>query len=270
MSVGFPSERIVPTNDQVVLNVLLNCEQTKSSAIKQIHFQSLPTTPLEIKKKIEEDFSIPACVQTLHYQSMILKDSDQLQHTHFRSGDTFTVDYPAKAECEMIQNVVKWLKALLELLKSIEESSNHDQESDNLMSSQKIENLILEGEDDNTREALTNTLFFPWEDEKTRVNLSYFHDKGGLDVLMKIYGTLVGKEWGGLGIGEEFHIHLENVCCTAVCRYSATFPLRRQIIQLGGLEMCTTTLLRRKIREGEKLPPIYYDAIVTALYAVCE
>ena len=102
-----------------------------------------------------------------------------------------------KAECEMIQNVVKWLKALLELLKSIEESSNHDQESDNLMSSQKIENLILEGEDDNTREALTNTLFFPWEDEKTRVNLSYFHDKGGLDVLMKIYGTLVGKELVG-------------------------------------------------------------------------
>ena len=78
---------------------------------------------------------------------MILKDSDQLQHTHFRSGDTLTVDYPAEAECEMIQNVVKWLKALLELLKSIEESSNHDQESDNLMSSnfQKIENVILHG-----------------------------------------------------------------------------------------------------------------------------
>ena len=258
--------------DKVVLNVLLNCEQTKSSETKQINFQSLPTTPLEIKKKIEEDFSIPSCVQTLHYQSMILKDSDQLQHTYFRSGDILTVDYPAEAECEMIQNVVKWLKALLELLKSIEESSNHDQESDNLMSSnfQKIENLILEGEDDNTREALTNTLFFPWDDEKTLVNLSYFHDKGGLEVLMKVYGILVSKEWGGLGISEDFHIHLENVCCSAICRYSAAFPLRRQIIQLGGLDMCTTTLLRRKIQEGEKLLPIYYDAIVTALYAVCE
>ena len=58
--------------DHVVLNVLLNCELSKSSETKQAHFQSLPTTPLEIKKKIEEDFSIPSCVQTLHYQSMIL------------------------------------------------------------------------------------------------------------------------------------------------------------------------------------------------------
>ena len=51
------------------------------------------------------------CVQTIHYQSicMILKDSDQLQHTHFRSGDTFNVDYPIEAECEVVQSVIKWL-----------------------------------------------------------------------------------------------------------------------------------------------------------------
>ena len=106
--------------DKTVLNVLLNCEQTKSSRTKQVHFQSLPTTLLEIKKKTEEDFSIPSCFQTLHYQSMILKDSDQLQHT--RSGDTFTVDYPIEADCKMTQTVIKWLKELLIKLNSIEEN----------------------------------------------------------------------------------------------------------------------------------------------------
>ena len=106
--------------DKTVLNVLLNCEQTKSSRTKQVHFQSLPTTLLEIKKKTEEDFSIPSCFQTLHYQSMIQKDSDQLQHT--RSGDTFTVDYPIEADCKMTQTVIKWLKELLIKLNSIEEN----------------------------------------------------------------------------------------------------------------------------------------------------
>ena len=106
--------------DKTVLNVLLNCEQTKSSQTKQVHFQSLPTTLLEIKKKTKEDFSIPSCFQTLHYQSMILKDSDQLQHT--RSGDTFTVDYPIEADCKMTQTVIKWLKELLIKLNSIEEN----------------------------------------------------------------------------------------------------------------------------------------------------
>ena len=107
-------------DDSVVLNILLSCEVTKLSEIKQVHFQSLPTTLLEIKKKTEEDFSIPSCFQTLHYQSMILKDSDQLQHT--RSGDTFTVDYPIEADCKMTQTVIKWLKELLIKLNSIEEN----------------------------------------------------------------------------------------------------------------------------------------------------
>ena len=106
MSISFPPGKTATAEDKIELNVLLNCELTKSSETKQVHFQSLPTTPLEVKKKIEEDFSIPSCIQTLHYQSMILKDSDQLQHTHFRSGDMFTVDYPIEAECEMVQKVL--------------------------------------------------------------------------------------------------------------------------------------------------------------------
>ncbi len=114
MSVSFSPRKKAPAEDKIVLNVLLNCELTKYSETKQIHFKSLPTSPLEVRKKIEEDFSIPSCIQTLHYQSVILKDSDQLQNTHFRSGDTFTVDYPIEAECEMVQDVLKWLKELFE------------------------------------------------------------------------------------------------------------------------------------------------------------
>ena len=254
----------------IVLNVSLDCEQTKSSETKQVHFKSLPTTPLEIKKKIEEDFSIPSCIQTLRYQSMILKDSDQLQDTHLRSGDTFTVDYPMEADCKMIQNVIKWLKELHELLKSIEENiSFPDEENDLLMSSnvRKIEDLILVGEKDGIIEALAYTLFSTRKDKKL-MNRFYFQWEGGLDMLMKVYGILISKKWGDVGIEENFHIHLENVCSTAVCNFS-TLQFQRQVIQLGGLEMCTTALLRKRVGGDEStLTPRIYETLDSALTAL--
>ena len=253
MSASFTPGIEVPADDKVVLNVLLNCEETKSSKTKQVHFKSLPTTPLEIKKKIEEDFSIPSCVQTLHYQSMILKDSDQFQHTHFRSGDTFTVDYPIEAECEVAQNVIKWLKELFALLESMEERPSSPDISS------RIEHLILDGDRDGITQALSADLFFPWEDKKKQMNNFYFQQEGGLNLLMKLYGVLVSKEWGSLGIGKDFHIYLENKCSHAVCNNVPTFPLRRQIIQLGGLEMCITTLLREQLQGDECIldVPVY-------------
>ena len=261
----------IPGEDIVVLNILLNCEQTKSSETEQVHFKSLPTTPLEIKKKIEEDFSIPSCVQILHYQSMTLKDSDQLQRTHLRSGDTFTVDYPIEAECEVVQSVIKWLKELLKLLKSIRQSL--DEGNNLLMSStfHKMKNLILEGERDNSIEALARTLFAPWNDKQKSMNQLYFQQEGGLDVLMKVYDILVSKEWGDLGMDEEVHIDLEATVSTAVCNYAETFPLRRQIVQLGGLDMLTTTLLRRQLQGDECIfDTLIYDTLSSALYALCK
>ena len=242
----------------VELNVVLNCEETKTSKTKRVHFKSLPTTPVEIKKKVEEDFSIPSCVQTLHYQSMILKDSDQLQHTtHFRSGDTFTIDYPIEAECEMVRNVIKWLKELLDLLESFVDS--HPKEDD-------LEDLILEGENNKTVEALCYRLFTPWEDKKKLMNKFFFRYEGGLDALMKVYRILVSKEWGDLGIDTEFHIYLERKCILAISNYPQTVSLRRQVSQLGCLEMCTTTLLRRQLRGHQYLPDTLFN---TLFYSLC-
>ena len=267
--------------DQVVLNVLLNCELTKSSETKQVHFQSLPTTPLEIKKKIEEDFSIPSCVQTLHYQSMILKDSDQLQNTHFRSGDTFTVDYPAQAECEVIQNVIQWLEEFYELLKSIEEniSCSGEVESEEEYDPQlaflvsKFEDLIAEGEDSDLVEALSATLFVPWGDKEKLMNCFYFQQEGGVNVLTKIYGILVGIEWENLGIDSEDHIYnnMEVVCCRSIFNYGHTNALLREVVKLGGLEMCMKTLLRRQLRGEECHPDGHtYNGLFYSLSLLCK
>ena len=265
----------VSADDKVVLNVLLNCEETKSSETKQVHFQSLPTTPLEIKKKIEEDFSIPSCVQTLHYQSMILKDSDQLQHTHFRSGDTVTIDYPIEAECEVVQKVIKWLKELLDLLNSIKEniSSLDIKERDLLMSSNihKIKNLVQVGDRNGIIANLSVSLFDSCGDKVKETNRFYFQQEGGLDTLMKVYSILVSREWGDLGMDKMYHGYLEGKCSLAVCNYiaSVTIAFRSHVIRLGGLEMCTTTLLRRRLRRGDNIHnTTIYNTLHHALFAI--
>ena len=262
------STRMAVPEDQVVLNVLLNCEVTKTSETKQVQFQSLPTTPLEIKKKIEEDFSIPSCVQTLHYQSMILKDSDQLQHTHFRSGDTVTVDYPIEAECKMAQNVIKWLRQLYDVLKSIEERISSPHTAKDLSSiCRKLKHLLLMGENDNTIETLSVSLFCPRREEKKMMNRSYFHQEGGLEVLMKVYGILVSKEWGNLGFDKKYHVYLERKCCRAVVNYGRSFRFKRQIVQLGAVEMYATTLLRKQLQGDDgTLDSVIYTMLMCAAY----
>jgi hypothetical protein len=254
--------------DRVVLNVLLKCEVSKTSKIKQVHFQSLPTTPLEIKKKIEEDFSIPSCIQTLHYQSMILKDSDQLLHTHFRSGDTFTVDYPIEAECKVVQNVIKWLRQLYDVLKSIGECVSSPRAEKDL-NRRKLKNLLLAGENDNIIETLSVTLFSPSREEKKMMNRSYFHQEGGLDVLMKVYGILVSKEWGKLGIDTKYHVYLERKCCRAVVNYGRSFRFKRQVVQLGGFEMYATTLFRRQLQGDDGThDSVIYTTLMCAAYGL--
>jgi hypothetical protein len=277
MSTNLSPGKEVPVEDKVVLNVLLNCEETKSSETKQVHFQSFPTTPLEIKKKIEEDFSIPSCVQTLRYQSMILKDSDQLQHTHFRSGDTFTVDYPIEAECKMVRNVIQWMREILNLLQILDEAyplSDEEQESDLILSTvRKIERLTIAGDTDGTLDALFMGMFYPMKNMKKYVNKLYFHQEGGLEVLIKTYNLLVSNEWGDLGI-DDCLLDLEHHCVGALTNYIESFPLSRQVMKLGGLENFLKSLLRNKLgRNGnDEIIPNTTTAFIieSALAGVCK
>ena len=277
MSSSVSPGKKVQAEDNVVLNVLLNCEQTKSSETKQVHFNSLPSNLLEIKKKIEEDFSIPSCVQTLHYQSMILKDSDQLQHTHFRTGDTFTVDYPIEGECEMVRNVIRWMKEVLELLQTIDESHAlpDGEKKDHLLLStvQKVEHITIVGETDGTLDALYMDMFYPWKSMKKYVNKLYFHQKEGLEVLIKIYNLLVSNEWDHLGI-EDHLLNLEHNCAGALTNYAESFTLSRQIMKLGGLEAFLKSLLKKKLgRNGnDKVAPRTTAAFIleSALSGLCK
>ena len=259
-----------------MLTVVLKSELIQPPETKQVYFKTPPTTPLVIKKKIEEDLSIPACVQSLQYQSITLKDSDVFQQTQFRHGDTFTVLYPTSGDCDKVQEVIAWLSEVLALIRAIKDYDSKEESSpetsfDTLCD--MAEKAILSGMQYGTAQDLCLHLFYPWKEKRTYVNKLHFHHKGGLDVLMKVYGLLVEKSWGGLGINSDFHLYLECLCSQAVANYTQTFALRRQVLKLGGLEMCIKTLLRRQVRRIDlDINPdsLMKSALEIALYAVCK
>ena len=85
---------------------------------------------------------------------------------------------------------------------------------------------------------------------------------------------LVSKDWGGFGIDSEPHIYLENCCIQAIVNYTGTIPLCRQVFQLGALELCLQTLLRKKVWRSEE-SEIHPDSTIVqslenALIAVCK
>ncbi len=61
---------------------------TKQSKFVTLTFSedALPTTVAEVKEKIENDFSIPVCVQSLKYEDHILADDSSLEMAKIRSG----------------------------------------------------------------------------------------------------------------------------------------------------------------------------------------
>ena len=174
--------------------------------------------------------------------------------------------------------MAQWLKELLALLKPIDESENcsssQDEGSGSLKSSniQKVIDLILEGDGDGSVEALTRSLFFPYGNKTKLMNKFHFQQEHGLDLLMKLYGILVRKEWSDSGIDTESRviIFLEHICCDAIWGCIETFSLRRQVVKLGGLEMLMTTLLRRRLSEGGgTLNTRMYNTLRSARFVIC-
>ena len=89
-------------------------------------------------------------------------------------------------------------------------------------------------------------------------------------MLMKVYGVLVSKEWGALGIDQKVHIFLEQCCCRAIFNYADGVPLRCQVVQLGGLEMFMKTLLRKQLQGHESVLENSITSMHLALRALCK
>jgi len=160
----------------VAVRVELCCDHSKKTELKTISLPKFPSTFRAIKERVEENYSIPACVQIIWYQSEEVPDSCNPASLYMRSGDVVRITFPQTGECHRVKSVVKWLKEAVPLLgRCVAEDAEgmeaicHDYAD------------ILGGDSANL---LSRELFYPWTNKSKRVNCSHFISLNGIEYLV--------------------------------------------------------------------------------------
>ena len=251
---------------EAVLN--LSCITSKQVETKTVKCVSFPKDALDLKQKIEDDFSIPVCAQTLRYESTVLSDSDDLRSMCLRTGDTLHLTYRSKADCPEVQSVVKWLRSLLDLFQVHVPSLLDPVPSDG-------ENALNTAIQQGFMEELRNKVFTPWGSNIKQMNKDYFISIGGLDTLVKLYSLLLTQDWHMCPTNVK---HLELSFPVALYHIASTYRLRKVLIKYGCLELLMDSLLLFKIKRGERFidsqqnssSSLLRDLIGTAMGTLCK
>lgn len=228
----------------VTFRVQLNCLARNSSETQLLRLSTFPASVDEIKKAIQKEFSIPSCVQTLSYHSIPLTGNENLLDAfrHIRSHDMLTVDYSCEAEVKRIDEVVNWVKAVMEALHREKTAPNGTgTSSDSLVQkgARKKYDLVLALE------------IFDWMEAKAYINKIYFMDSGGLKAVIVLYKYLLEHKWADMAQTQQF---LEAFCSHTFANFGETLYLRRMLVEQDGLDMATRSLMRVQMQiEGDQV-----------------
>lgn len=220
------------TEGVVSLEFHLHCQSEKKTEVKYLSLPTLPHTTLDLKHLIQSEFSVPACAQTIHYQTEILLDNVELASRCLRSGDTIDVTFLCRADCRSIEEVNTWMK---NLIKIIDENEFRGGAGD-----YNVEVVVFDGIQSGIDAALGYDLF-EWLIPRTMVNKAYFESTGGLNLLLELYKRIFRRKWSTLRVYQKY---LESVCTQAFANYGETAGLRRKLVKMGVLELCFKSLLR--------------------------
>ena len=220
-------------DEDITFKLQLNCSARKSSKIQPLRLS--PFSPLrDIKKAIEDEFSIPACVQTLTYQYHTLSDEGNLLDVcrHIRTGDTLTVDYSCEADVKKIKEILEWVQKVMAAMEGEKDLPYHLQVETNA--------VIHEGARKNYDIVLALEIF-DWLDAKAYVNKIYFKECGGLEEVIALYEIILSKKWGSMS---QTYRYIETFCSHAFANFGETLYFRRVLIEHGGMRMAFQSMLR--------------------------
>ena len=176
----------------------------------------------QIKEYFEEKYDIPVCLQTLRRSSVVLKQDTPVASLCFRDGDELHVSYYAKAECQEMRRVMRWLEAFV--------------------------NCVVHGgefpQDLNKEERVLDNvgfeLFLPWETPVKLANKKVFVSNGGLNLTIQLHNYLLSHQWDQLpGLLKA----IENEVLLVLWHLCETLPFRHAILNGGCLRSSIMSLL---------------------------
>lgn len=232
----------------ITFKLQLNCQSRNTRETKTLRLKSFAVSLQEIKKAVQEEFSIPACVQTISYQSLPLSSNGSVLDLckHVRNGDVLRVDYSCEADVKKIDEVVGWMKEVIIAVENEDVVSNGPHHHHHTRGA--VNALIQVGVWEKY-DSLLALEIFDWMTAKAYVNKIYFQECGGLDASVHLYNCILEREWDDMS---QMHCYLEAFCSHGFANFGETVYLRRVLVEHGALGMAKRSLLRVKMHiEGD-------------------
>ena len=226
--------------ESAIFHLQLDCTSRKSMDNKILSLSSFPSSTLELKQAIESRFSIPVCVQSVSFQLAPLSNSDSLLERRIRSGDTLSVSYLCEADCQLIREIILWLRRVVTAIQCENGRESYENFTDD---------LIWSGLNANYHDTLPVKVF-DWLNPKAYVNKLYFEAEGGLTKLVELYRELTNRDWACM---RPLFKYLESFAIQSIGNFGEIFPLRRMSLKAGVLDMVMRSLLRKELVPGEHI-----------------
>ena len=122
---------------------------------------------------------------------------------------------------------------------------------------------LLTGENVDLARDLSLNLLFPWSNKSKYINKLHLDFLDVVELVMVVYKSIQHARLSNYSMFRGNF--LECVCALFVANFTQTFPLRKRIIQHGGLNYCISTFL---ISSPDYVS--HCDAIEVSLYAICK
>ena len=234
---------------QCRFQVFLHCTNaTESVKERTVCLERYPSTGRALKLAIERQLSVPACVQTLRFNTQLIRNSTRLKRLRVQDGDTFILHYPAEADVDYLSDIIDTLTRILAVLRVAMDSLTQNKWIDGATHS------------DLARECdgfSPDNIFLLIKSFSTVVltgipnaNLLYFIDRGGLKLLLEIYSLLHCLQWHQLPYELQ---QLEYSCLQIIWKFSATLGIRRLVLRPDIINQVFQSLMRTSIHRNEQI-----------------
>ena len=254
-------------DNSFTFHLTFKCTSSNESSkkLKEATIITLASTVEELKQKIEDEYQIPSCVQTLYWQSVFLRPSSKLYDIGLRNGDTITVKYHSQCECKEVLASIQWLSSIVSEIKSKGVPTLTNRVNIHQFDLSSIETYLKN---------LSFVHFHPWLRPDKYVNKIFFHEHGGLQLISSLFELLLSVKWDSLELDAKFCLVLLQY---VLWNFGESFMLRKQMYQHGVLTMCMKCLLIKPVTpfcdflsEESNLEYLPVDCVSSAIGTLCK
>ena len=230
----------VPAQPRCKFRVMLHNTIREVQEQRVVSTLGYPSSLQTIKQAIEDQLSVPVCVQTVRYRTQLIHDTTSLNRLRVREEDMFDVYYPNEARVRYVCDLISSLRRIISVLQAA-------------FNSLTMSTWITPATRTNLRrechEFVTDNLpllkyFSVFPTGFPNSNQLYFIDKGGVVLLLQIYSTLHCLPWHRLSFDMQ---RLEYACLKIFRNFSATLGVRQLILRQNIINEVFKSLMRTKI-----------------------